>query len=111
MPKKLSTTEPTPTLVLERLRAWGRCIYLQRRRQRITAIDLCARMGISRTTLLRLEKGDPGAGADAYLTALLALGVLDQAAPPLPVALWQGDYGQRVRLNKGEKDAGDDDYF
>lgn len=46
-------------------------------------------MGISRTTLLRLEKGDPGAGAEAYLTALLALGVLDQAAPALPLALWQ----------------------
>lgn len=110
MPKKLSKPEAWPPLVQERLTAWGQCIHTQRLRQRIAAADLSARVGISRTTLLRLEKGDPGACAGAYLTALLALGIVDQAAPALPTALWQGDFGQRVKLSLPEKGA-DDEYF
>jgi transcriptional regulator with XRE-family HTH domain len=111
MPKKLSKAENWPTLVQERLNAWGKSINTQRLRQRITVVDLSARLGISRTTLLRLEKGDPGAGAGAYLTALLALGIVDLAAPALPAELWQGDYGQRVKLTLQEKGADDAEYF
>ncbi|MFC0135972.1 helix-turn-helix domain-containing protein [Massilia eurypsychrophila] len=111
MPKKLSGSEAWPTLVQERLTTWGKCINTQRLRQRVNVADLSARLGISRTTLIRLEKGDPGAGAGAYLTALLALGVIDQAAPAPPAELWQGDYGQRVKLSLQEKGADDDEYF
>ncbi len=111
MPKKLSSAEAWPTLVQERLTMWGKSINTQRLRQRITVADLSARMGVSRTTLLRLEKGDSGASAGAYLTALLALGIVDQAAPVLPAALWQGDYGQRVKLSLQEKGADDAEYF
>lgn len=111
MPKKLSTAETWPTLVLDRLTSWGKCINTQRLRQRITVADLSARLGISRTTLLRLEKGDPGAATGAYLTALLALGIVDQAAPALPAELWQGDYGQRVKLSLQEKGVDDAEYF
>jgi hypothetical protein len=111
MPKKLSTTDNWPTLVQERLSIWGQCIRMQRLRQRITVADLCSRLGVSRTTLLRLEKGDPGAGAGAYLTALLALGMADQAVPALSPNLWQGDFGERVKLTRQEKGGDDDDYF
>lgn len=111
MPKKLSSSETWPTLVQDRLIEWGRCINTQRLRQRIAVADLSARLGISRTTLLRLEKGDPGAGVGAYLTALLALGIIDQAAPALPAELWQGDYGQRVKLSIQEKGTDDAEYF
>jgi hypothetical protein len=54
------------------------------------------------------KKGTFGAGA--YLTALLALGI-DQAAPRLPAELWQGDYGQCVKLSLLEKGADDAEYF
>jgi transcriptional regulator with XRE-family HTH domain len=111
MPKKLSRTETWPTLVQERLSIWGQSIRTQRLHQRITIADLSTRMGISRTTLLRLEKGDPGAGAGAYLTALLVLGIVDRAAPVLPVELWQSEKGRRVRLSKQERGGGDADYF
>jgi transcriptional regulator with XRE-family HTH domain len=111
MPKKLSTTEAWPSLVQERLIVWGKCIRMQRLRQRITVADLSARLGISRTTLLRLEGGDPGAGAGAYLTAFLVLGIVDQATPALPVELWQGDFGQRVKLSQQEKGGDDGEYF
>ena len=111
MPKKLSTTEDWPTLVQERLAIWGKSIHAQRLRQRITGADLCARIGISRATLRRLEQGSPDVSAGAYLTALLALGLGDQAAPVLPAALWQGEQGQRVRLSRQEKGSDDADYF
>lgn len=111
MPKKLTTAETWPTLVQERLIIWGKCIYAQRRRQRITAADLCARLGIARATLRRLEQGDPGAGAGAYLTALLTLGIADKAAPALSAELWQGDHGQRVKLRHHEREGDDAEYF
>lgn len=111
MPKKLSTIEDWPTLVQERLVVWGKSIRAQRLRQRITGADLCARIGISRATLRRLEHGSPDASAGAYLTALLALGLVDHAVPALPAVLWQGDQGGRVRLSRQEKGSDDADYF
>lgn len=111
MPDKLSTTDAWPTLVRERLTIWGNGIRVQRLRQRITVADLCERLGISRTTLLRLERGEPGASAGAYIAALLVLGIVDQAAPSLPPDLWQGNVGQRVRPVRGERGDDDADYF
>lgn len=111
MPRKLSKPEVWPTLVQERLTAWGKCIHTQRLRQRIPIDDLSARIGVSRSTLLRLEKGDPGASAGAYLTAFLILGVAEDLVPPLPAALWQGDHGRRVKLRNNEKSGDDPDYF
>jgi transcriptional regulator with XRE-family HTH domain len=112
VPNKLSNADAWPTLVLDRLVVWGRCIRTQRMQQRITAADLCQRLGISPATLRRLEHGDPGAAVGAYLTALLTLGIADVATPPLPTALWQDAHGQRVKLSQKEKGGElDDDYF
>jgi transcriptional regulator with XRE-family HTH domain len=112
MPKKLLRTDALPTLVQERLSIWGRCMHTQRVLQRITAADLCARMGISEATLRRMERGDPGTGVGAYLTALLILGVIDEAAPSLAPSLWSDSPHRRVKLSQQER-AGDDDgeYF
>lgn len=103
MPKKLLNETTLPTLVGERLVTWGRCIHTQRLRQRITAADLCVRMSISEATLRRLERGDPGAGAGAYLSALLILGVFDEATPVLPPALWSDAPNRRVKRAQHEK--------
>jgi hypothetical protein len=113
MPKKLSTAAMWPTLVQERLTEWGRCIHTQRLQQRITVADLCQRLGISEPTLRRLERGDPGAGAGAYLNALLVLGMSDEATPALRPQLWQATLGKRVKRTRQEKEAGsaDADYF
>src|ERR1700687_3012210 len=100
MPKKLLHSDTLPTLVQERLSTWGRCIHTQRLRQRMTAADLCARMSISEATLRRLERGDSVAGVGAFLSALLILGVLDDATPPLPPSLWSDDSPRRrVKLS------------
>jgi transcriptional regulator with XRE-family HTH domain len=108
MPRKTLRAEAVPTLVQERLRMWGNCIRQQRITQGILAEDLCSRMEISDATLRRLEKGDPGAGVSLYLSALLILGVLDEAVPVLANHLWVPDSRRRVRIPATE--AGDVDF-
>lgn len=103
MPKKLLRSDTVPTLVLERLTIWGRTIHAQRTLQRITAADLCARMSISEATLRRMEQGDPGTGVGAFLSALLILGVMEEAAPALATSLWLDPPGRRVRRRGQEK--------
>ena len=110
MPKKLLGNDALPTLVGERLAIWGRCIQTQRLHQRIKAADLCERMGISQATLRRLERGDPGAGAGIYMTALLILGVIDKAIPTLDPVFWLDTGNRRVR-SRQEGDKTDVDYF
>lgn len=110
MPKKLSDAAMWPTLVQERLLEWGRCIHVQRLQQRITVADLCRRLGISEPTLRRMERGDPGVGAGAYLTALLTLGVAGEATPVLRPALWQDAPGKRVKPTRAEAER-DAEYF
>jgi transcriptional regulator with XRE-family HTH domain len=112
MPKKLLRSEAFPTLVQERLITWGRCVNAQRLLQRITAADLCARMGVSEATLRRMERGDPGTGVGAYLSAFLILGVLDEAAPSLMTSLWSDSPHRRVKHSQEERGGEDDgEYF
>ena len=56
MPRKLLNKHTVPTLILERLHTWGRCIYTQRLSQRLTIRALCERAGLSEATLRRLEE-------------------------------------------------------
>lgn len=51
-----------------------------RLRRRIPAAIMAQRAGISRTTLLKVEKGDPGVAAGTYATVLFVLGMLDRLA-------------------------------
>jgi len=108
MPRKIFSPESMPSLVGERLRIWGSAIRTQRVRQRITAEQLCVRIDVSRATLSRLERGDPAVNVAAYMTAFLALGILDEAVPTLASVLWSGSENGRVRA-RHEEDA--DDYF
>lgn len=110
MPKKLLNAAEVPTLVLERLQTWGRGIRKQRIAQHVRADDLCQRMGIARTTLRRLERGESGAAVDLYLNALLILGIFDIAVPPLANIFWEMPSASgRARLADTGTD--DDDYF
>jgi transcriptional regulator with XRE-family HTH domain len=108
MPRKMLFDDAVPSLVAERLTVWGRTIRTQRVRQRISAEQLCVRIGISRATLSRLERGDPAVNAAAYMTAFHVLGIVDEAMPPLNPALWSPNETGRVRARREE---GDDDYF
>jgi transcriptional regulator with XRE-family HTH domain len=108
MPKKNLTRNTVPSLVQERLHAWGAVIRSQRAAQRLRAADLCERMEISEATLRRLERGDAGAGAELYLSAFRILGVLDELAPLPSPDLMLKDAPQRVRVAPKEDDG---EYF
>lgn len=62
-----------PALV--QLSALGERLRLARRRRRITAVLFSERMGVSRETLRRLEKGDPSIAIGTYMRALRVLGL------------------------------------
>lgn len=108
MPRKNLSRNAVPTLVQERLHAWGVVIRSQRAAQRLRATDLCERMEISEATLRRLERGDAGAGAELYLSAFRILGVLDDLAPLPKPDLMLKDAPQRVRVTSKEDDG---EYF
>lgn len=108
MPKKLTPDEAVPTLLQERLTLWGRCIRIQRLSQRITSPELARRMNISRATLQRLERGDPGSSATHYLRAFLVLGLLDDLAPTPSAALLKETGARRVVHPRSTAD--DDDF-
>lgn len=108
MPKKLRKSGSMPSLVQERLLIWGRCIRTQRIAQKLLASDLCVRIGIAEATLRRLERGDPGASAAAYLNAMMVLGVLEFAAPTLDPLLWS--ISPQSRARKMPKDIVDEDF-
>lgn len=110
MPKKLTPEAAVPTLVQERLMTWGRSIRAQRLSQRVTSMELAQRMNVSRATLQRLEHGDPGAAASNYLRAFLVLGILAEAAPPLPLPLWADPEVRRSVRPRGSPRIGEDDF-
>ncbi len=62
------------------LRKLGEDIRDARRRRRIPVAILAERASISRTTLNRIEKGDPAASVGNYGAVLFALGMVDRLA-------------------------------
>ncbi|XLZ68766.1 helix-turn-helix transcriptional regulator [Massilia sp. SR12] len=74
MPK---ATLPTFPIAFKQLANLGERLRLARRRRKITAVLFAERMGVSRETLRRLEKGDPTIAIGTYLRALRVLGLDD----------------------------------
>jgi transcriptional regulator with XRE-family HTH domain len=72
MPK---ATLPTFAIALKQLASLGERLRLARRRRKITAVLFAERMGVSRETLRRLEKGDPTIAIGTCLRALRVLGL------------------------------------
>ncbi|SAK63363.1 XRE family transcriptional regulator [Caballeronia hypogeia] len=74
MPK---TRHPSFPSALRQLVALGERLRLARLRRKLTTELFAERVGISRETLRRLEKGDPTIAMGTYMRALRVLG-LDQ---------------------------------
>ncbi|CAM5783182.1 helix-turn-helix domain-containing protein [Castellaniella caeni] len=104
MPKRTATAQIINLDVLDKVAMWGKCVRIQRVKQRILADDFCRRIFVSRPTLRRLEQGDPGVSATTYLAALNVLGLLNVAAPDIDPALYQGNQAIRARLPTGFDD-------
>ena len=75
---QLSSRKPVP--VTRALRKLGHDIRDARRRRRIPVAILAERASISRMTLSKVEKGDPGVSAGTYATILFTLGMADRLA-------------------------------
>jgi DNA-binding XRE family transcriptional regulator len=78
MDVKGKSTAPVP--VTRAVRKLGHDIRDARRRRRIPAAILAERASISRTTLHKVEQGDPGVSLGTYATVLFVLGMIDQLA-------------------------------
>jgi DNA-binding XRE family transcriptional regulator len=70
--------ESLPIPVKSALRKLGSDIRDARLRRRIPVAVMAQRAFISRTTLVKLEKGDPGVAMGTYAAVLFALGMIDK---------------------------------
>jgi transcriptional regulator with XRE-family HTH domain len=72
MPSKPPVVFPQELRVLAEL---GERIRLARLRRKLSSTTVAGRAGISRTTLYKVEAGDPGATMGTYLRVLATLGL------------------------------------
>ena len=99
------STVPAP--VVRALRKLGHDIRDARRRRRIPVLILAERASIGRTTLNRIEKGDPNAALVNYATVLFVLGMVERLADvadsrhdAVGLELEEERLPQRIRLPK-----------
>jgi hypothetical protein len=78
--------------------------------ERTDLVESICRASISRTTLVKIEKGDPGVAIGIYATVLFVLGMADQlsdlAAPkndPVGLQLEKENLPLRIRLPRRPK--------
>ena len=69
-----------PLPVQRALRKLGDDLRDARRRRRIPVAIAAERAAISRTTLVKLEKGDPGVSMGTYATMLFVMGMTERVA-------------------------------
>ena len=78
---KLQPTHRTLPLPARRaLLKLGHDLRDARRRRRIPSAVAAARASVSRMTLLKVEKGDPGVAMGTYATVLFVLGLAERLA-------------------------------
>ena len=85
--KKSNHAESLPAGVREALKKLGGFIACARKEKHWTQEELSRRIGVSRMTVVRMEKGAPEVAAGLYLTAAWLLG--------LPVLSWQTSWEER----------------
>ncbi|WP_166353441.1 helix-turn-helix domain-containing protein [Phytoactinopolyspora limicola] len=81
----------------------GEYITTFRKLQGLTAAQVADRAGITRTTLRRLERGEPNVGLDVFLEVCRVLGILDfvlEGMNPYETALGQSLAEQNLTLPK-----------
>lgn len=93
-----------PLPVRRALEKLGQDISAARRRRRITMATLAERAFVSRQTLMRVERGEPGVSMGIYATVIFVLGMVervgalvDSSADQLGAALEGEQLPKRVR--------------
>ena len=99
-----------PMPVRRALRKLGNDIRDARRRRRIPAAIAAERASISRTTLVKIEKGNPGVAIGIYATALFVMGMADRLADladpkndPVGLQLEEENLPKRIRTARKPK--------
>jgi transcriptional regulator with XRE-family HTH domain len=69
-----SVVDVMPAKVRRSLAKFGSDLSIARRQRRLTAATMCERVGVSKATWQRMEKGDPTVSLAAYAQALFVLG-------------------------------------
>ena len=103
-----------PIPVARALRKVGHDIRDARRRRRIPMVLTAQRASISKTTLIKVERGDAGVSIGSYATVLFVLGMADRLADlvdprndPVGLQLEEEHLPERIRLTrKGRKAPG-----
>lgn len=100
----MRTLPPLPIPVKKALRKLGEDIKTARLRRRITMQLMAERAFISRTTLTKIEKGDPSVALGIYATILFVLGLtsnlanlFDVSQDPLGRSLEEEALPKRIR--------------
>ncbi len=100
-----------PIPVKRALHKLGRDIKDARRRRRITMSLLAERASISRTTLSKIEKGNPKVSLESYAIVIFVLGMIDRLADlvdvrydELGLTLEEEHLPQRIRHSPVRKD-------
>jgi hypothetical protein len=116
MRQRVKTSRPggdLPLPVVRALRKLGQDIRDARRRRRIPVAVAAERASISKTTWLKVEKGDPGVLAGTYAKALFVLGLVEkiaQLADPandsVGLRLEEEQLPRRIRHKKGNPSGG-----
>jgi hypothetical protein len=108
--RKGQSSSRTPVPVTRALRKLGHDIRDARRRRRIPVAILAERVSISRMTLNKVEKGDPGVSGGTYATVLFALGMADRLADvadprhdTVGLELEEEHLPERIRLSRRQK--------
>lgn len=99
-----------PIPVRRALRKLGEDIRDARRRRRIPVALMAERASIGRTTLYRVEKGDPGVALGTYATVLFVLGRIDRLSEladirydPVGLELDEERLPQRIRRRRARR--------
>ncbi|MCL5284533.1 MAG: hypothetical protein M1313_02075 [Nitrospirae bacterium] len=94
------------------LRKLGQDIGDARKRRRIPTTLMAERMGVTRVTLSRIEKGDPNVNMGAYAMAIMVLGkiedlemLVDRTKDPLGLDMMEESLPKRIRLPRSGKKA------
>lgn len=104
-----------PLPVMRALVKIGQDIRDARRRRRIQIEIMAERASVARSTLHKVEKGDPGVGLGTYATVLFVLGLLDRLAAIADVTadrigleLEEENLPKRIRYAKNDRNPTED---
>jgi transcriptional regulator with XRE-family HTH domain len=108
----MKNTPHLPIPIIKALHKMGQDINHARRRRRITIELMAERAGLSRATIGKIEKGDPGTSMGGYASVLFVLGMegclndlVDSARDLIGRRLEDEKLPQRVRIPNSKNEA------